>query len=34
MRSVKDGIPLPDISRFNWKDGFYSSEPARKADSE
>jgi putative protease len=26
MKSVKDAIPLPDISRFNWKDGFYQVE--------
>jgi putative protease len=26
MRLVKDGVPLPGISRFNWKDGFYKSE--------
>jgi len=24
MRSVESGTPLPDISRFNWKDGFYT----------
>jgi putative protease len=23
MRSVENNVPLPDISRFNWKDGFY-----------
>ncbi|MDR0876957.1 MAG: U32 family peptidase [Treponema sp.] len=33
MRSVKDGVPLPDISRFNWKDGFFSAEaPVTRAD--
>jgi putative protease len=26
MRSAESGVPLPDISRFNWKDGFFSSE--------
>jgi putative protease len=26
MRSVDSGVPLPDISRFNWKDGFYNGE--------
>jgi putative protease len=26
MRSAESGIPLPDISRFNWKDGFYNKE--------
>jgi putative protease len=26
MRSVKDATPLPDISRFNWKNGFYQTE--------
>jgi putative protease len=26
MNAVKDGIPLPNISRFNWKDGFYQTE--------
>jgi putative protease len=26
MRSVESGVPLPDISRFNWKDGFYTNE--------
>jgi len=24
MRSVKENAPLPNSSRFNWKDGFYS----------
>ncbi len=24
MRSAENGVPLPDISRFNWKDGFYT----------
>jgi putative protease len=23
MQSAKNAVPLPDISRFNWKDGFY-----------
>jgi putative protease len=26
MRSAESGVPLPDISRFNWKDGFFSNE--------
>jgi putative protease len=26
MRSAEIGVPLPDISRFNWKDGFYNKE--------
>jgi len=26
MRSAESGVPLPDISRFNWKDGFYKKE--------
>jgi putative protease len=26
MRAVNSGTPLPRISRFNWKDGFYSGE--------
>ncbi|OJF76745.1 MAG: peptidase U32 [Treponema sp. CETP13] len=25
-KSIKNGLPLPDISRFNWKDGFYDPE--------
>ncbi|GHV11863.1 peptidase U32 [Spirochaetia bacterium] len=28
VKSAKDSIPLPDISRFNWKDGFYQTEGA------
>jgi putative protease len=28
MRAAAGGIPLPHISRFNWKDGFY--QPAEK----
>ncbi|GHU56315.1 peptidase U32 [Spirochaetia bacterium] len=28
VKSAKDAIPLPDISRFNWKDGFYQAEGA------
>ena len=24
MHSIESGVPLPDISRFNWKDGFYA----------
>jgi putative protease len=26
MAAVGDGFPLPDTSRFNWKDGFYAKE--------
>jgi len=26
MRSAETGVPLPDISRFNWKDGFFNKE--------
>jgi len=26
MRSAESGVPLPDISRFNWKDGFFTNE--------
>jgi putative protease len=26
MKSVKNAAPLPDISRFNWKNGFYQTE--------
>ncbi|GHV37318.1 peptidase U32 [Spirochaetia bacterium] len=26
VKSAKDAVPLPDISRFNWKDGFYQAE--------
>jgi putative protease len=26
VKSAKDALPLPDISRFNWKDGFYQVE--------
>jgi putative protease len=26
MAAVKNALPLPHISRFNWKDGFYSHE--------
>ncbi|HZK19766.1 MAG TPA: peptidase U32 family protein [Treponemataceae bacterium] len=26
VKSLKKGQPLPDISRFNWKDGFYDPE--------
>jgi len=32
MRAIDDGTPLPRISRFNWKDGFYTTEkPAAKS---
>jgi putative protease len=23
MKAVREGVPLPRASRFNWKDGFY-----------
>ncbi|MDR2478964.1 MAG: U32 family peptidase [Treponema sp.] len=26
MRAVTEGVPLPNMSRFNWKDGFYQNE--------
>jgi putative protease len=26
MRAVSEGTPLPHVSRFNWKDGFFQSE--------
>ncbi|MDR0474818.1 MAG: U32 family peptidase [Treponema sp.] len=26
MRAVSEGTPLPRVSRFNWKDGFFQSE--------
>jgi putative protease len=26
MAAAKSGTPLPDIDRFNWKDGFFSTE--------
>ncbi|MDR1024214.1 MAG: U32 family peptidase [Treponema sp.] len=26
MKSAQNAIPLPDISRFNWKDGFYQED--------
>ncbi|GHV62410.1 peptidase U32 [Spirochaetia bacterium] len=32
VKAAKDTIPLPDISRFNWKDGFYQAEGARGID--
>ena len=28
MRSAQEGVPLPNISRFNWKNGFFSNEEA------
>jgi putative protease len=28
MSAIKTGAPLPGISRFNWKDGFYGTKPA------
>jgi putative protease len=30
MNAVKNGTPLPGISRFNWKDGFYQEEEKKK----
>jgi putative protease len=27
--AVNNGIPLPRISRFNWKDGFWSGEQGK-----
>jgi putative protease len=33
MRSVETGVPLPDISRFNWKDGFYTGSSEQVAGS-
>jgi U32 family peptidase len=27
MRSVSENAPLPNSSRFNWKDGFFASKP-------
>jgi putative protease len=29
MNALQAGRPLPDTSRFNWKDGFYSPQPER-----
>jgi putative protease len=29
MRAVNSGAPLPRISRFNWKDGFYNTESTK-----
>ncbi|MDR2494904.1 MAG: U32 family peptidase [Spirochaetaceae bacterium] len=29
MRSARDACPIPDASRFNWKDGFYRDEEPR-----
>jgi putative protease len=26
IKSAENAVPLPDISRFNWKDGFYQAE--------
>ncbi|MDR0452767.1 MAG: U32 family peptidase [Treponema sp.] len=26
MAAIREGTPLPGISRFNWKDGFYTAE--------
>jgi putative protease len=26
IHAVKQGLPLPGVSRFNWKDGFYQTE--------
>ena len=30
MRAISKGTPLPKMSRFNWKDGFFSEQPAQK----
>ncbi|GHV87139.1 peptidase U32 [Spirochaetia bacterium] len=30
VKAAKDAIPLPDISRFNWKDGFYQQAEGAK----
>ena len=30
MRAIGKGAPLPRMSRFNWKDGFFSEQPAQK----
>jgi putative protease len=29
IRAVQQGLPLPGVSRFNWKDGFYQMEEGR-----
>ncbi|MDR2135167.1 MAG: U32 family peptidase [Treponema sp.] len=31
MQSARNAAPLPDISRFNWKDGFYQEPAAQDA---
>ncbi|MDR3147347.1 MAG: U32 family peptidase [Treponema sp.] len=31
MQSARNAVPLPDISRFNWKDGFYQEPAAQEA---
>jgi putative protease len=31
MRAVNNGTPLPRVSRFNWKDGFFSADDASSA---
>ena len=31
MRAAESGAPLPHISRFNWKDGFYSKENTKES---
>jgi len=32
MGAIAKGAPLPNMSRFNWKDGFYSDEPRPSRD--
>ncbi|MDR0669538.1 MAG: U32 family peptidase [Treponema sp.] len=32
MQSARNAVPLPDISRFNWKDGFYQEQAAQEAE--
>jgi putative protease len=31
MQSARNAVPLPDISRFNWKDGFYQEAAVQEA---
>jgi putative protease len=31
MQSARNAVPLPDISRFNWKDGFYQEAAVQDA---
>jgi putative protease len=32
MQSARNAVPLPDISRFNWKDGFYQEPLVQEAE--